>query len=295
MKNDVLAIGADIGGTHITAAIVDLDSKSVIPGSLCREEVDSHASAAEVVAVWSRAIRKAKQATGISRIGLSIPGPFDYEKGICLIKDQGKYENLYGLNMKALLSERLENGPEDIIMINDAASFLQGEWFGGAAVGFKRVIGITLGTGLGTSVFENNHASNADLWCLPFKEAIAEEYLSTKWFVRRCHEMTGNKVSGVRELCALIDSDDRIRNIFNEFGTNLAAFIKEFLTIAAADLVVIGGNIGRSYAYFKEALLKSMHAMKLPEIEIRTALLGEEAALIGAASCWRNKSLALLQ
>src|SRR6188768_2364118 len=104
MKSDSLAIGADIGGTHITSAIVDLDKKSIIPGSLTREKVDSHASPDEIVASWSRAITKARQATGIRKVGLAMPGPFDYEKGICLIKDQGKYENLYGLNMKALLS-----------------------------------------------------------------------------------------------------------------------------------------------------------------------------------------------
>jgi glucokinase len=288
MTNETLAIGADIGGTHITAAIVDLDKRSIIPGSLSREKVDSHASPAEIVAVWSRAISKAKQATGISKVGLAIPGPFDYEEGICLIKDQGKYENLYGINMKALLSAELENKPEEIIMINDAASFLQGEWFGGAAIGFERAIGITLGTGLGTCVYEKHHASNADLWSLPFKQGIAEDYLSTRWFVRRYHEMTGNKVSGVRELRGLMESDNSIQKIFDEFATNLADFLAEFLAIAPADLIVIGGNIAKSYAYFKEALMKSMETKKLSKIEIRTALLGEEAALIGAASYWKK-------
>src|SRR5690349_12261378 len=161
MTIDALAIGADIGGTHITAAIVDLDKKSIIPGSLAREKVNSHASPEEIVDVWCQAISDARQATGIRRVGLAMPGPFNYDEGICLIKDQGKYENLYGLNMKTLLSKELDTSNDDIVMINDAASFLQGESFGGAAVGFQRAIGVTLGTGLGTSVYENNQATNA--------------------------------------------------------------------------------------------------------------------------------------
>jgi glucokinase len=288
MRNDALAIGADIGGTHITAAIVDLDKKSIIPGSLSRAKVNSHASPAEIVDVWSQTIRKAQQATGIKRVGLAIPGPFDYEEGICLIKDQGKYEHLYGLNLKALLSARLHNKPEDIMMINDAASFLQGEWFGGAANGFERVIGVTLGTGLGTCVYEKHHASNANLWSLPFKEGIAEDYLSTRWFVSRYLELTGNKVSGVRELSGLIETHPVVNRIFDEFGANLGYFLTVFLNMAPADLVVLGGNISKSYSHFKEPLLETLHKTKRSEIEIRTALLGEEAALIGAASYWKK-------
>ena len=79
-----------------------------------------------------------------------------------------------------------------------------------------------------------------------------------------------------------------IKAIFNEFGTNLAAFLKDFLAIAPAELVVIGGNIAKSYTYFKGTFLQSLQDMNLSKIEIRTALLGEEAALIGAAGCWRN-------
>ncbi|GAE04437.1 hypothetical protein [Paenibacillus sp. JCM 10914] len=30
------------------------------------------------------------------RIGLAVPGPFDYREGIALLKDVGKYESLYG-------------------------------------------------------------------------------------------------------------------------------------------------------------------------------------------------------
>ena len=174
------------------------------------------------------------------------------------------------------------------MMINDAASFLQGEWFGGAANGFERVIGITLGTGLGTCVYEKHHASNANLWSLPFKDGIAEDYLSTRWFVSRYEELTGNKVSGVRELSGLVNTDSGVKRIFNEFGVNLGDFLTKFLKMAPADLVVLGGNISKSYRYFKEPLLETLQKNKRSETEIRTALLGEEAALIGAASYWKK-------
>jgi glucokinase len=46
------------------------------------------------------------------RIGISMPGPFDYENGICLIKGQNKYEALYGLYIKGLLADKLGIEPD---------------------------------------------------------------------------------------------------------------------------------------------------------------------------------------
>lgn len=292
MTDNSLTIGADIGGTHITVALVDLDKKSIVPGTTTRANVNSHGLASEIIDVWSQAIASVKKGRNISTLSLAIPGPCDYKEGICLIKNQGKYENLYGLNIKALLSEQLDIRPEDIIMINDAAAFLEGEVFGGAARGFENAIGITLGTGLGTCIFKDHNASNADLWCMPFKAGIVEDYLSTRWFIGRYRELTGTDVGDVRELLSLVEIDGSVKLVFNEFGTNLADFLIAFLNISPAEVVVIGGNIAKSFSYFNESLLQRLSTM-FPEIIIKTALLGEEAALIGAASHWKHIDISL--
>jgi len=292
MINDALAIGADIGGTHITAGLVDLEKKIILPGTIVRTKVDSHASSEDIIKIWAGAIIDAGKEHQVNKVSLAIPGPFDYEHGICLIKNQDKYENLYGLNIKNLLSEKLQHQPEEIILINDAASFLQGEVFGGAANGFEKVIGLTLGTGLGTCIYENESASDANLWNLPFKTGIAEDYLSTRWFTNRYLEISGKKITGVRELSGLMENDPNVKLIFDEFSHNLASFLIEFIAISPTQAIVIGGNIAKSFSYFKEPLLEIMNK-KYPEIAIRTALLGEEAALMGAASYWKHKGISL--
>ncbi len=286
MRSSSLAIGADIGGTHITAALVDLDKKAIVAGSANRCKVDSHASTGQILAAWCEAIRNAQQEFEIQKVSLAMPGPFDYETGICLIKDQDKFESLYGLNIKKLLAESLHIPAEDITMVNDAASFLQGEVFGGAAKGFESAIGITLGTGLGTCFYQNQVAVNSNLWNMPFKGGIAEDYLSTRWFTNRFFELTGMDVSGVQELTMLVNAEPIITDIFDEFGRNLAQFVIEFLKISPADVIVIGGNIAKSFPFFKASFFDIRHK-HFPEIVIRTATLGEEAALMGAASFWK--------
>jgi glucokinase len=214
-----------------------------------------------------------------------MPGPFDYEGGICLISDQSKYPLLYGLNVKELLASALDIQPDDIYINNDAACFLQGEMFCGDVSGYHNVISVTLGTGLGTAVYKNGSARSADLWNMPLNDAIAEEYLSTRWFVKQYAAITGNHISGVRELAGLAMANTLIRGLFIEFGRNLAAFLNRFIGQTGAQAVVIGGNIAQSYSLFKDTLLAGVKS-RFPDVAITTSLLGEEAALVGAGSFW---------
>lgn len=289
--NESIVVGVDIGGSHITAALVDLKLRKVLKGSWTREGVNSHGSAENIIAIWSRAVKKACGAvnTEITKIGIGMPGPVDYENGTCFIKDQDKYESLYGLNIKTLLAESLQSCPDNIRMINDAACFLQGEAFGGAGKGFSTVIGLTLGTGLGSSVYNNYIASDADLWNSSFKESIAEDYLSTRWFVKRYAELKGDTVDDVKYLANLAETSAEARKVFEEFGTNLGLFLNSFMDAEKPEAVVLGGNIAHSFALFEKSLKNSVGGA-YKNIPVFKAILGEEAAILGASSLWHVSS-----
>ena len=138
MENTV-AIGVDIGGSHITAALVDFDTRKVLQHSITRRRLDSHKDVDYIINVWAGVIKdsvsflEGKKAN----IGIGMPGPFDYENGISFLKGQDKYDSLYGLNVKILLAEKLGIDVSSIRLMNDAVSFLQGEAFGGAGHGYK--------------------------------------------------------------------------------------------------------------------------------------------------------------
>jgi glucokinase len=285
MTSHSIVIGADIGGSHITAAQVDVTSRQLITSSLVRLHVDSMAAAQDVIDVWATGIKQAKQHAPVNKICLAMPGPFDYAAGICLIRDQNKYPTLYGLNVKNMLALALEINADDIYINNDAACFLQGEVFCGSVSGLKNVISVTLGTGLGTAVYENGNARSADLWNMPLYDGIAEDYLSTRWFVKRYTAISGSPVNGVKELVGQAMHDELVRTMFNEFGNNLAIFLNRFIESSSAKAVVIGGNITQAFPLFKDALLAGIGS-RFPEALITTSVLGEQAALVGAAGFW---------
>lgn len=286
MKN-TLVLGADIGGSHITTALIDLRTSRILPETMIRKPVNRHSSAAEIISVWCGALQETagNHTLAKKRLGIAMPGPFDYEHGICQIKGQDKYEALYGLNIKDLLANGLGIDARDIRFQNDAGAFLRGEVFAGAAQGARHVIGLTLGTGLGTSRSHQGVAEDANLWCLPFRDSIAEDYLSTRWFVKRYETIAGQSVADVQALAERVDQDDQARIIFAEFGQTLGFFLTEFIRLDQPEVIVLGGNIAQAADLFLPETQKVL-ALQPTKVELKLAALGEEAALIGAASSW---------
>ena len=288
MKNPVV-LGVDIGGSHITAALVDLKSGTLIHESRQRKYVKSDDAAEIILDHWCEVIEEAFKHSPASEriIGIAMPGPFDYDQGISLLKDQDKFKTLYLINIKNELASRLNIKPDAIKFINDAAAFLQGEVFGGAARNHEKVIGLTLGTGLGSAFCRNGVAEDAALWDAPFKDGIAEDYLSTRWFVGRYFELTGKVIGGVKEISLSECQDEEVGQIFKEFGHNLANFISGLVETEPAEAVVLGGNISNAYPCFLPYLKKSLEEFNI-NTEIKIAELKEDASLIGSASCWNE-------
>jgi len=280
-------IGVDIGGTHCTAALIDLSQKQIVPSTLKRVAINANGAAGDIIAAWSDCILSVKQRVNVAGICLAMPGPFDYEAGISLMQGQHKYESLYRLHIKELLGNALGVAPAVIFMDNDAACFLQGEVFSGIAGDYVNdtVIGVTLGTGLGSAVYKKGSAKSADLWRLPFKDGIAEDYLSARWFLRRFKELTGRSVQHVKELALLAETNENTRVVFHEFGANLGQFLLGVIKKENPPAIVIGGNISKAFPLFRHSLQFIING-PYPHIKIERSVLGEEALLLGAAGSY---------
>lgn len=285
--NNTIITGVDIGGSHITVCLVDLQTQQVIPGSELRHHVDSSASATEVIASWAAPIQEVNERAGLKpgRIGIAMPGPFDYEKGISLIKGLAKYEQLYGLNVKELLAASLGITAADIRMVNDATAYLIGEHQLGSGKGAASVLGITLGTGLGSAWHMNGRLTDGDLYCFPFREGVAEDYVSTRWLLKAYAEQTGVQMESVLEMSEAAKTGNKVaKELFNQFGESLGEIILQRFSPALPERVVIGGNIARSAELFVPHCERLITDAGF-STSIVTALLGERAALVGAACC----------
>lgn len=288
MMNKIV-LGVDIGGSHITVGAVNMMERVVLKDSIIREHVNCHDTAENIFNTWANAINKVKDNyNNITQIGFAMPGPFDYENGICLIKGFDKYESLYGLNVRNILAEELGLLPDNILFRNDAEAFLEGEMFCGAARDFNSAIGITLGTGLGSAISKNGITNDAELSVMDYEGEKIEEFVSTRGLIRAYKNLTGIKLQDAKDIAENYYKDENARKAFEHFSNKLSWFLERFIAQENAEVLVIGGNITLAWNFFMDNVIDHLkkHKIKLPVIV--KAELGEDAGLIGGACCFNK-------
>jgi glucokinase len=289
------AIGTDIGGSHISCALIDLEQMVILKESHTTRKVDNTASADEILTAWAytldSCIRKIDK-NQLSGIGFAMPGPFDYEKGIAMFTPEVvKYQNLFKTDVRSNLKLKLGLADDcDLRFINDATSFAIGEAWLGKAKGYDRSVAITLGTGFGSAFIDEgvpvverpDVPAQGCVWYLPFRNGIADDYFSTRWFTRRYAEKSGKNLTGAKEIAGQTDYDPLAIEVFQEFGRNLGDFLGPWLKSFNAGILVIGGNVSGAYPLFEKYLAKSFKIQNL-QVQISISELKEDAAIIGSA------------
>lgn len=190
-----------------------------------------------------------------AKIGIGVPGIVKRNKII-------KCPNLKYLN-NLNLSKELKT---EIKIENDGNCFTLAEAFLGAGKNKKSVLGITLGSGLGSGLVINKKIQdNLELGhmiikpngykCSCGRKGCWECYASAKYLKRK----------GVS------------KKTFKEFGQYLGIGLNKALKSIKPDIIVIGGGISKSWKKFLKETRKQI------KTQIRVSKLGEEAGAVGAA------------
>lgn len=288
------AVGVDIGGSHISSVVVDVNSGNMLKESLAEVKVDNQASANEILDKWAGTISESIKSINREKligIGFAIPGPFDYKNGVALLKNVAKYDSLYGINVGDELKKRLDLSSDfPFRYSNDALSFAVGECWSSKASNYKNVVAITLGTGFGSAfltngvpVIEGDRVPESGyVYHIPYKNGIADDYFSTRWFLGEYKNRTGTVCNGVKEIADRVGNDGTAKTLFDDFGSNLANFLVPVLATFDADCLVIGGNISRAYPLFSAAFHRVLNERNV-NIETMVSELMESAAMVGSA------------
>lgn len=290
-----IAIGVDIGGSHVSCAACHIDEKKYLSETLSENDLNNQGNVEEIIEVWSQTIQRTIDQIGLENvkgIGFAMPGPFDYANGIALFKGNNKkYESIYGLNIRDALRDKM-NLPADfsIRFINDATAFAIGEDWIGKACGTSNSLSITLGTGFGSAFLSNhlpmtsgeNVPETGAVWHLPFEDGNADDYFSTRGLLNRYEAQTGKQLSGVKALAQLAPNDEIAHELFIDFGYKMGVFLKPWLQKSKIEVLVIGGNISNAFSLFGKYLQNYLSENGI-EIRIEISELKETAAIIGSS------------
>lgn len=291
--NDKIAIGIDIGGSHITSAAVDIENLVIIPKTMFSVGVNNKDKKDIILEKWSEAINQTIRSISFkasTNVGFAIPGPFNYKKGIALFTgENNKFEDLYQVSIPKALSKKLITQSNNFRFLNDATSFAVGVSAMGKAKNCNRVIAVTLGTGFGSAFIENgmplvNHPNvpkDGCLWDKKFKDGIGDDYFSTRWCIARYHALTDIIVKGVKDIAAA--NTPEAKQVFEEFGGNMGQFMMPFIETYRPEIIVMGGNISNAGHLFIPTLKNVIETHTSLPINIEISTLMENAAIIGSA------------
>jgi glucokinase len=276
-------VGAmDIGGTHVTAGRVDTESRLV--EARRRVSLPVAGTRAELLEELSRAAMSIAR-SDVGRVGVAVPGPFDYSAGVSRIEH--KLRGLYGVDLRSALSEVLRLPDATAVrFLNDADAFVLGEWWAGAARGHARAAGITLGTGLGAAFVADGAIvrswpgipADGPLWEQSFRGKPVEQTISSGAVEARY----GANIE-CEEIAARANAGDRsARRVFEELGHAVAEFLTPWLRTFEPTCLVVGGSIARSWELLEPALGAGLAAIDGLRAVVVAAHL-DDAALLGAA------------
>ena len=211
MINNKKIIGLDVGGTHVTAGLIDTGDMISKPLHLIRKNFSSDAMAHDIIANIGECIKQIEQLAGaVEAVGIAFPGPCIYEKGvIALANVGGKFEQAFGLNMEQALMDFSGLPTIPFQFSNDADCFAVGARHKCGLNG-KRTILLTLGTGFGSAFMAdgclvNSHTgipASGMFFNQDFNGSAADEYFSTRWFSNEYKSVTGKEISSVKSLLA---------------------------------------------------------------------------------------------
>ncbi|GEM44433.1 ROK family protein [Deinococcus cellulosilyticus] len=285
------ALCLDVGGSHVTAAPIDLTNRTLLETGRVREHIRHFDPLESVIRTWWSALSMAALAcegADISHITVAVPAPFDYAQGISHMTH--KYRSLYGEDVGAHLRRNQQYSPLDgipILFANDADLFALGEHWAGVGQTFDRIIGITLGTGLGSGFIRQGRVitqgqgvpEGGELWNTPYLDVQAERYACGQAVTDFYQHLRGENCTA-QEICHRADhGDPHARKAYWLLGEHLSAILLPHAQAFEAQAVVIGGNVSRAWNHFSPALQAG-----LPGVQVHPSRLLEDATLLGGAA-----------
>lgn len=284
-------IGIDLGGSKIDAALVK-DGKII-----ARKKVKTLADKGEKGVVEQLFSAIDVLGSRFSAIGIGSPGPLDLKKGLLVNPPNLPFRNFplvrmvkkrYGVPVK---------------LDNDANCFALGEALYGKGRGYRFVVGIILGTGVGGGfvvdgkIFHGRgNAAEFGHICIDSRPRCTcgnlgclEEYASSRAVVRFANEMGLRGVKDSVEVYELaIDrkagkKGKLARRVFEELGEMLGIGMTNVIHAVDPEIIVFGGGVSKASRLFMPVMrqtIKDRCIVKPPRFAASTGNM----ELLGAAS-----------
>ena len=285
------SIGVDLGRTNIKIVVVSNDG-DVLEYLSC-DTADAEGSWAQTI---KQNIDQIQNRRGQSpcHIGLAAPG-LAASDGRSIAYMQGRLKGLQGFVWQHFL-----DSAAPVVVLNDAHAALLGEAWRGAAKGYRNVILLTLGTGVGGAVLVEGRLIKGQIGRAGHLGHVtvysdgSPDIVNTPGSLEQMignyniAERSGGRFSSTRLLVeAHLRGDNEATTIWLRSIFHLAAAIASFINAFDPEIVIVGGGIAKAGAALFDPLRKELDRFEWRPsghtVQVIPAALGEKAGAIGAA------------
>jgi len=311
-------LGIDWGGTYIKAGLVGAQGK-ILKRKVYPSKADKQGFIGDL-----KLLLKEFSSFNIQGIGIGVPGIVDVEKGfIYYLPNIPGWENY---SLQSVLKKSLKL---PVFINNDANAFALAESRFGAAKGKKRVIFLTLGTGLGGAVICNGKllegkTSATELGHVPINlkgklcgcggRGCIETYVGNRYLLSRYkslkkgkHEVNPvrdtkftshkSKISnGVKEVKQLFQrglaGEKEALIVWKEFSHNLGKFLAGMINVFNPQVIVFGGGVSGAFKLFKPLVAQEIKKQVMWPQNLGVKLVKAKltnAGIIGASLLAKEK------
>jgi glucokinase len=307
-------IGIDIGGTKIAGALVDAQGAIVREDRVPSPAGDPDAMVDAVVGL----IERLSEGHEVLGAGVAAAGFIDAEQSTIIYAPNISWRNE---PFKAKLEAKLSI---PVIIENDANAAAWAEFRYGAGRGYKHMIMLTIGTGVGGAVITDSHMLRGGfgiagelghirvvpdgVLCGCGQHGCLESYASGSALLRAAKalaasndpdgerlreiEAEAGQLTGLEVYKAILERDPGALRVLSELGSWLGQAIGSLVAVLDPEVVVIGGGVSAAGDLLLDPIREAYRAHLpaqgfRPELKITTAEFVNDAGVVGAADLVR--------
>lgn len=277
------AIGVDIGGTHLRAALVGSD------GAILKRARAASSPDPKIVLARVMELIAGLDTEAVKAIGIGVPGRVDFANRRVF---SGGFVNLSGVALAERIEERFGR---PVAVDNDCTMALVAEAAFGAAKGLQNVVMLTIGTGIGGAAIEAGRVVRGratagqlghigidphGLTCACGKRGCVETTSSGTALGRHIAEAGLAAGTTAAELLSRRDQGDAAAaKILHAWAAPLRIAIDNLVTTLDPEVIVLGGGLGGAAC---AALAAVPEVKSWFSSHVVPAALGDDAGVIGA-------------
>ncbi|MCL5056068.1 MAG: ROK family protein [Firmicutes bacterium] len=308
---DSFAIGADLGGSHLSIGLVDQHGRILDYQEIKIDNLASPEITLDILA--GNASRMKEKHENVKALGIGLPGNHDSVKGICRFSPN--FPQWHHVEVAPYLSRVLKM---PVYMLNDVRVATLGELYFGAGKGVKNLVMLAIGTGVGGGVVINgslvigNEEAAGEIGhmtidlngplcncgnygCLEaFASGPSIAAHAAEAIIRKQSVKLREKIKSLEEISAKIiaeaagEGDSAAFRILEQAGRAIGTAVANLAVTLNPERFIIGGGVAQAgeplFSGIRKELEKRLKIIQPESISVLPAALGVKAGLVGAAA-----------